>query len=81
MVCFSTKQVAKMLGISTSRLSRAVWDERVIAPPKGPGGVFLWEPGDIERASWVLRRRDASDVLSSGPIKREARYGSGCKQA
>lgn len=52
-----TKQVAKMLGVSVTKLQRALWDERLDPPIKGPGGVFLWTIEDVNRASWVLLRR------------------------
>ena len=59
----STRDVARLLGISVSRLARAVWEGRVNAPMKGPGGAYLWTRPDIERASWALRHRSADDVL------------------
>jgi hypothetical protein len=59
----STLQVAKLLGFNPSRLSRAVWDGRLTPPARAPGGAFLWTAEDVERASWLLRRRDASDLL------------------
>jgi hypothetical protein len=59
----STRDVARLLGIGVSRLARAVWEGRVAAPLKGPGGAYLWTRRDIERASWVLRHRSADDVL------------------
>ncbi len=43
-----------MLGVSFSRLARAVWSEKIAPPEKGPGGAFLWTPSDIRRASWAL---------------------------
>jgi len=52
-----TKQVAKILGVSVTKLQRALWDERLDPPAKGPGGVFLWTVEDVNRASWVLLRR------------------------
>jgi hypothetical protein len=61
----STREVAKLLDVRPGTLTRAVWEGRVPAPTKGPGGAFLWTEKDIHRASWVLRRRDASDVLGS----------------
>jgi len=54
---FSTRQVACMLGVNTSRLQRAVWAGRVQAPAKGPGGAFLWTLSDLQRASWALLHR------------------------
>jgi hypothetical protein len=64
----STKDVAKMFKMPPGRLARAVWDGRVKAPSKGPSGVYLWSDRDIEHASWVLRRRDAGDVLRSTEV-------------
>ncbi|MBA7600492.1 hypothetical protein ES703_07547 [subsurface metagenome] len=69
---FSTRQVARLLGISISRLSRAVWEGRVNEPFKGPGGSFLWTEKDIEHASWVLRHRSADDVLENVNCSQEA---------
>ncbi len=51
---YSTKQVARALGVSFSRLARAVWSEQIEAPEKGPGGAYLWTRADVERASWQL---------------------------
>ncbi len=59
----STRQVAMLLGLNPSRLARAIWDCRLTPPERGPGGVFLWTFRDIQRASWLLRGRDADDVL------------------
>ena len=59
----STRQVAALLGLRVHTLSRAIYEGRVAEPTKGPGGSFLWTPEDIERASWVLRRKSADDVL------------------
>ena len=57
----NTRQVAEILGINSSRLSRAVWDKRFTPPEKGPGGAYLWTEADIRRASWALLRRDISE--------------------
>jgi hypothetical protein len=61
----STREVARLLGIGASRLSRAVWDRRLPAPEKGPGGAYFWSDEDLERASRHFRRRDASDLLAA----------------
>jgi len=66
MTFFSTRMVAKILGISPSRLARAVWDERIEAPAKGPGGAFLWDEASIRRASWALLRRDLDGLEPIG---------------
>lgn len=57
----STRDVAELLGVSSSRLARAIWDRRFDPPTKGPGGAFLWTEADIRRASWTLLRRDLDD--------------------
>jgi len=54
----STRDVAKILGINPSRLARAIWDGRLDAPERSPGGAFLWTEHDTRRASWVLLGRD-----------------------
>ena len=59
----STRQVAKLLGVRLGILTRAAWSGQVQPPEKSPSGAFLWTAADIERASWVLRRRSADDVL------------------
>ena len=55
----STREVARLLGISASRLTKAVWSGNVDPPQKSPSGNFLWTPADIEHASWVLLHRSA----------------------
>ena len=54
---WSTRQVARLLGITPARLTKAVWDGRVDPPEKSPSGNFLWTVADIERASWRLLRK------------------------
>lgn len=51
---YSTRQVAKILGIKPDILSKAIWQDKVSAPQKSPSGNFLWTTEDINRASWVL---------------------------
>jgi hypothetical protein len=59
---YSTRQVAKLLGISPACLTKALWDGRVDSPQKSPSGNFLWTIPDIEAASWRLgRNRDFED--------------------
>ena len=60
---FGTRQVASILGVSTSRLARAIWDQRFDPPKKGPGGAFLWTDEDIRRACWSMLGRDLDDLL------------------
>ena len=59
----STRQVAALLGVQLSVLTKATWSGRVSPPEKSPSGAFLWSEDDIQRASWALRRRSADDVL------------------
>ena len=54
---YSTREVAKILGIRPDSLSRIVWLGQFTPPPKRPSGNFLWTKQDIERASWALLHR------------------------
>ena len=58
----STREVAKLLGVSPSRLARAVWDGRVSAPEKAPNGAYLWKVEDIQRAAWQFLGHGLSDI-------------------
>lgn len=63
----STRQVAKLLGITPACLTKALWDGRVDPPQKAPSGSYLWTLRDIEKASWALRRRafkPPADILA-----------------
>ena len=53
----STREAATAIGMTPNALNRAIWEGRITAPEKGPGGAYLWTERDIERASWVLRRK------------------------
>ena len=57
MKIFSTRQVAVLLEVKPASLAKAVWDGRIDPPAKGPSGNYLWRLNDIEKASWVMRRR------------------------
>lgn len=59
----STREVAGILGVNPSRLSRAIWDRRIESPTRGPGGAFLWTLRDIQHASWVLLGHGLDDGL------------------
>lgn len=54
---FSTREVARLLDVSVSLLTKAVWSGKIDPPLKSPSGNFLWTPADINRASWVLRHK------------------------
>ena len=58
----STREVARLLGVSVSLLTKAVWDGRVDPPQKSPSGNYLWSEADIERASWALLHRSCERV-------------------
>ncbi len=61
----STRDVARLLGIGTSRLSRAVWDCRMPASERVPGWAYGWSDADLERASRHFRHRGAEDLLGA----------------
>jgi hypothetical protein len=63
MKVLNTPQTAKLLGISIGRLSRAIWDNRINAPQKGPANAYLWTLKDIEHASWVLLGRGLDQTV------------------
>ncbi|MCX5671418.1 MAG: hypothetical protein NTU94_08890 [Planctomycetota bacterium] len=50
----STREVARLLSIHPSTLSQALWDGRIPAPQKGPGGAFWWDETAIYRAAKVF---------------------------
>jgi hypothetical protein len=58
----NTRSAAAELGVGADRLSRAVWAGRLGEPMRGPGGCFLWQEADLERAAWVLCRRALEDI-------------------
>ena len=57
-----TKQAAAVLGMRPGTLTRAVWEGRIAAPDKGPGGAFVWTETDLRRAAWALLGRDLDEV-------------------
>jgi hypothetical protein len=54
---WSTREVAKLLGVSVALLTKATWSGRLDPPQKSPSGNFLWTETDIQRASWVILHR------------------------
>ena len=54
MKIINTKEAAKILGVSISRLSRAAWEGKINPPQRGPGGAFMWTVEDLQWASCVL---------------------------
>lgn len=69
----STPQAARLLGMSPSRLAKAVWDGRVAPPQKSPSGNFLWTRADIERASWVLLHKPLEEVKGTSHVTANCR--------
>ena len=70
----STRQVEQLFGINNIALK--IYQGRVEAPAKGPTGSYMWLPADIEKASWVLRRRSADDVIDVTVPKSSNTYRS-----
>ncbi|MCG3180936.1 MAG: hypothetical protein BIFFINMI_03301 [Phycisphaerae bacterium] len=69
-----TRQAAAILGVRPSTLSKAVWDNRLAPPTRGPGGAYIWTEADLRRAAWVLLKRDLG--LDELAIAKEAGVGS-----
>jgi hypothetical protein len=61
----STREVAGLLGLPVSRLTRALWLRQFVVPTKSPAGDYLWTRKDMERASWALLHRDLDRVLAA----------------
>lgn len=54
---FTTLEAARRLGISISKLQRAIWLGKIDKPERGPGGAYLWDEAALDRASWQLLGR------------------------
>jgi len=65
MAYLSTRQVARLLGVSASLLTKAVWAGRGDPPKKSPSGSYLWTLSDIERVSQVLAHKSRSSQKRS----------------
>jgi hypothetical protein len=61
-----TKQAAAILGLPPGTLAKAVWDGRVAAPAKAPGGAYVWTLDDLRRASWALLHRELDESAAAG---------------
>jgi hypothetical protein len=73
MAFWSTREVAKLLGVSVALLTKAAWSGRVDPPQKSPSGSFLWTEADIERASCILLRRPHASQKRSRGVTTTAR--------
>jgi hypothetical protein len=69
----STRQVARLLGVSVSLITKAVWCGRVDPPQKSPAGNFLWTEADIEHASCILLRKPHGSQKRSRGVTTTAR--------
>ena len=54
---FSTREVAKILGIPSPSLDKAVYFEKCDKPEKDSSNRFRWTRLDIHRAAWQLSRQ------------------------
>ncbi len=61
----STRQVARLLGVSVSLLTKAVWAGSVDPPQKSPSGSHRWTLSDIERVSEVLAGKSRTSQKKS----------------
>jgi len=70
MPCYSTGQVADLLGVKTHRLEYLLRD-RQVRPRKGPTGAFYWIPEDIRYAAKLLgvSRPSKEELMGSREIR------------
>jgi len=66
MSLMGTKAAAQLLGVRPGTLTRAVWEDRLQAPAKAPGGAFVWTVEDLRRASLALLHRPFNDSAAAG---------------
>lgn len=60
-----TKQAAKILGVTVSRLHQAVWLEKFPSPAKMNGG-YVWTEEDLRRAYRVLHGAPMPPIPTGG---------------
>ena len=48
--------------VSHGYVMSLIRERHLPAPPKGPGGAFVWQEADIDRLESILRRRDRGPV-------------------
>ena len=53
---YSTRQVSKILKVRPNTINVAIWNNVFDPPEKGPGGAYLWQKRDVERAAWAMHR-------------------------
>ena len=59
-----TREAAALLGVRPNTLTRAVWEGRVPAPPKAPGGAYVWRDAELRRACWVIHGKTLDQWLA-----------------
>ena len=63
---YSTRAVAGFLDLKPDTLQKAIWQNRVTAPPKSPSGQYLWTIAYIESASWAMGRFTQFKIWEQG---------------
>lgn len=58
-----TRQAAAIIGVRPSTLAKAIWDNRLAPPSRGPGGAYIWTEADLRRAARVMLGRDMDESL------------------
>jgi hypothetical protein len=64
-----TKAAAEILGVRPGTLLRAVWENRLKEPARGPGRAFIWSDDELRRAAWLLRHMDLDDVIAERRVQ------------
>ena len=59
----STPEAAKLLGVTATRLRKAIFTGKVDAPARRIGLNYLWSHRDLDKAAWALLRRSVDSLL------------------
>lgn len=62
MRAFSTRELCHLMGVKIHMLHRPINEGR-LKPPMKIGENYVWSEADVNRASLLIRGRDATDLL------------------
>ena len=62
----TSKEAAKLIGVSIGILYQAMFKERFALPPRPTGGAYQWRTEDLNRASWAILHKNGVQAYSFG---------------